>query len=115
MNEEEKKESAITETAGAGMQTLPETAPAIAEKRIYCKVQGVVEQIFRTAPQGQQAHLAVYQIFCFLQRRDDLSIPGIYLFALCIRAGNGKDRMDMAGDRAAVGREMDDHRVCARV
>ena len=31
MNEEEKKESAITETAGAGMQTLPETAPAIAE------------------------------------------------------------------------------------
>lgn len=39
----------------------------------------------------------------------------IYLFAVCVRAGNGKDRMDMAGDRAAVGREMDDHRVCAGV
>ena len=75
----------------------------------------MVEEIFGETSERQQTHLAVYKVFRVLQRSDDISISSVYVSAVCVRVGNGENRMDMAGDRVAVGSEMDDHRVCARV
>ena len=118
MNEEEQKETAVTETETAGVQTPTEESAAVAEtpkNGLIAKFKAWWKRFSEKHPKGSKLIWQFIKFFRVLQRSDDISISSVYVSAVCVRVGNGENRMDLAGDRVAVGSEMDDHRICARV
>lgn len=65
-------------------------------KRRNRQVQGTMGAVFGKAPQGEQADLAIYQIFYLFQRRDDLSVFGVHVSSLCVRGEDGGDGIYLA-------------------